>query len=73
MVTEELLAAFEEARRMMKRPWCLKALATDEGLQEDFILSQRLDAIMEPMTKEDDILPVTKWQAESDGNLCDFQ
>lgn len=74
MVTEELLAAFEEGKTNAdETAMVLEALATDEGLQEDFILSQRLDAIMGTDDEGTDILPVTQMAAESDGNLCDFQ
>jgi hypothetical protein len=41
MLTEELLAAFEEAKTNAdETAMVLESLTTDEGLQEDFILSQ---------------------------------
>ena len=47
MITEELLAAFEEGKTNAEETaLVLEYLATDESLQEEFILSQQLDALM---------------------------
>ena len=47
MITEELLAAFEEGKTNAEETaLVLEYLATDESLQEEFILSQQLDAMM---------------------------
>lgn len=74
MITEELLAAFEEGKTNAEETaLVLKYLATDESLQEEFILSQRLDAMMGADEEEPDILPMAQMAAESEGNLCDFQ
>ena len=51
MITEELLAAFEEGKTNAEETaLVLEYLATDESLQEEFILSQQLDAMMKKRT-----------------------
>lgn len=74
MISEELFAAFEEGKinaEEMKR--VINALAGNEKLQREYIISRQLDAMMGLDEKQTDILPVTAMAAESDGNLCDFQ
>ncbi len=73
MISEELLAAFEEGKTNARETaMVLKALSTDERLQEEFILSQKLDALMGAEEESVDILPALALAAESEGNLCDF-
>lgn len=74
MITEELLAAFEEGKTNAEETaLVLEYLATDESLQEEFILSQQLDAMMGADDEETDFLPMAQMAAKSEGNLCDFQ
>ena len=74
MITEELLAAFEEGKTNAEETaLVLEYLATDESLQEEFILSQQLDAMMGADDEETDFLPMAQMAAKSVGNLCDFQ
>lgn len=73
MISEELLAAFEEGKTNAEETaMVLKALGSDEKLQEEFVLSQKLDAMMGLDDEDIDILPVHAMAAESEGNLCDF-
>ena len=73
MISEELLAAFEEGKTNAEETaMILNALASDEKLQEEFILSQKLDALMGTEEEDIDILPAQALAAESEGNLCDF-
>ena len=61
MITEELLAAFEEGKTNAEETaLVLEYLATDESLQEEFILSQQLDAMMGADDEETDFLPNRK-------------
>lgn len=63
MITEELLAAFEEGKTNAEETaLVLEYLATDESLQEEFILSQQLDAMMGADDEETDFLPRRRWQ-----------
>ena len=74
MITEELLAAFEEGMtNAEEKALVLEYLAKDESLQEEFILSQQLDAMMGADDEETDFLPMAQMAAKSEGNLCDFQ
>ena len=51
MITEELLAAFEEGKTNAEETaLVLEYLATDESLQEEFILSQHLELMMKKRT-----------------------
>lgn len=73
MISEELLAAFEEGKtNAQETAKVLRALSSDESLQEEFILSQKLDALMGMDEESIDILPAQALAAESEGNLCDF-
>lgn len=73
MISEELLAAFEEGKtNAQETATVLRALSSDESLQEEFILSQKLDALMGMDEESIDILPAQALAAESEGNLCDF-
>ena len=73
MISEELLAAFEEGKTNAEETLqVLNALANDESLQEEYILSQRLDAMMAEEEEDMEILPVMALAAESEDNLCDF-
>ena len=63
MITEELLAAFEEGKTNAEETaLVLEYLATDESLQEEFILSQQLDAMMELMMKKRTSCQWRRWQ-----------
>lgn len=74
MVSEELLAAFEEGKTNAEETVrVLEALANDERLQEEYVISKRLDAIMGADEEEIDCLPMMQLAAESENNLCDFQ
>lgn len=44
----------------------LEYLATDESLQEEFILSQQLDAMMGADDEETDFLPMAQMAAKSE-------
>lgn len=73
-ISEELLAAFEEGKTNAEETMAiLNALAVDENLQEEYILSQKLDAIMKKDEVSMEILPMMALAAESKDNLCDFQ
>lgn len=73
MISEELLAAFEEGKTNAEETLqVLNALANDESLQEEYILSQRLDAMMAEEEEDMEILPVMALAAEREDNLCDF-
>lgn len=73
MISEELLAAFEEGKtNAQETAMVLNALGSDESLQEEFVLSQKLDALMGMDEESIDILPAQALAAESEGNLCDF-
>ena len=62
MITEELLAAFEEGKTNAEETaLVLEYLATDESLQEEFILSQQLDAMMGADDEETDF-QWRRWQ-----------
>lgn len=73
MISEELLAAFEEGKtNAQETAMVLNALGSDESLQEEFVLSQKLDALMGTDEESIDVLPAQALAAESEGNLCDF-
>ncbi len=74
IVSEELLAAFEEGHtRAEETMKIVNALANDEDLQKEYIISQQLDAMMGFDEEQTDILPITAMAAECEDNLCDFQ
>ena len=63
MITEELLAAFEEGKTNAEETaLVLEYLATDESLQEEFILSQQLDAMMGADDEETTSCQWRRWQ-----------
>lgn len=74
MVSEELLAAFEEGKTNAEETMLiLNSMAEDRNLQEEYVLSKRLDAIMGCDDENIDVIPMTAMAADSEGNLCDFQ
>ncbi len=74
MISEELFAAFEEGKTNAEETMqVLDALANDEELQREYIISQQLDAMMGLDEEDVDILPVCALAAESEDSLCDFQ
>lgn len=73
-ISEELLAAFDEGRTSAEETQqVLEGLAHDEDLQEEYMLSRQLDAVMGLDMEEPETLPMTALAAESEGNLCDLQ
>lgn len=74
MISEELLAAFEEGKTNAEETvQVINALANNEDLQKEFMISQQLDAMMGFDEEEIDILPISAMAAECEDNLCDFQ
>lgn len=74
MISEELFAAFEEGKTNAEETMqVINALADNEDLQREYIISQQLDAMMGLDDEQTDILPIMAMAAESEGNLCDFQ
>lgn len=74
MISDELFAAFNEGRTDSEETIkVLNALSVDENLQEELILSQRLDALMAVNNEGVDVIPINAVAAESTGNLCDLQ
>ena len=74
MISEELLAAFDEGKTNAEESlMIIKSIAEDKNLQEEYILSKKLDAIMGYDEEDIDVIPMTAMAADSEGNLCDFQ
>ncbi len=72
-ISEELLAAFEEGKTNAEETVrVVNALARDESLQQEYVLSRQLDAMMGSDEGQTVILPVSAMAAESEDNLCDF-
>ena len=73
MISEELLAAFDEGKTNAEESlMIIKSIAEDKNLQEEYILSKKLDAIMGYDEEDIDVIPMTAMAADSEGNLCDF-
>lgn len=74
IISEELLAAFEEGKTNAEETMrILESIAGDVDMQEEYVLSRRLDAIMGYENEDIDIIPALAMAADSEGNLCDFQ
>lgn len=74
IISEELFAAFEEGKTNAEETMrVINALAGDEDLQKEYIISKQLDAMMGFDEEQIDILPINAMAAECANNLCDFQ
>ncbi len=73
-LSEELLAAYAEGKTNYQDTLSvLEALSTDHELQEEYFISQQLDALLGAESECIDTIPMTAFAAESKENLCDFQ
>lgn len=74
IISEELFAAFEEGKTNTEETIrVINALAGNENLQKEYIISKQLDAMMGLDEEQIEILPINAMIAECDNNLCDFQ
>lgn len=73
-LSEELLAAYTEGKTNYQDTLSvLEALSIDHELQEEYLISQQLDALMGEEYENIDTIPMTAFAAASRQNLCDFQ